>query len=125
MTAVEIVVDCPPGTAPSLARWWLQVLDGYDVRPYDEEEIARLAALGLTPETDTSVVVDGPGPSVWFTEVPEPKAGKNRVHIDVRVIDRAARVARLVAAGATVSFEDESHTVLLDPADNELCLADP
>src|SRR4051794_15861908 len=56
----EIVFDCE---RPSLlARFWAAVLDGYRVRPYDEQEIARLAAIGLSPETDPTVLMDGPGP---------------------------------------------------------------
>ena len=46
----EIVIDADHPA--SLARFWAAVLDGYAVRPYDEGEIARLAALGFTPETD-------------------------------------------------------------------------
>lgn len=58
----EIVFDCE---RPSeLARFWAGVLDGYDVRAYDGAEIERLASLGLTPETDPTVAVDGPGPIV-------------------------------------------------------------
>ena len=49
-----------------LARFWAAVLDGYAVAPYDDAEVARLAALGLTPETDPSVVIVGPGPRWWF-----------------------------------------------------------
>ena len=35
----DIVVDC--AHPASLARFWAQVLDGYAVAPYDEEELAR------------------------------------------------------------------------------------
>ena len=57
-TIREIVFDSehPPG----LARFWAAVLDGYAVRPYDDAEIERLAAQGLSPETDPTVAVDGP-----------------------------------------------------------------
>ena len=96
------------------------MLPGYSVRPYDDDEIARLAGLGLTPETDTSVVIDGPGPSLWFQQVPEPKAGKNRLHLDLREVD----VHAVVAAGARVAFVGESHVTLLDPEGNELCVLD-
>ena len=43
-----------------LARFWAAALDGYAVRAYDDAEIARLASLGFTPETDPNVMVDGP-----------------------------------------------------------------
>ena len=42
-----IVIDCD--NAPDLARFWVGVIDGYVIRPYDDAEMARLAALGLTP----------------------------------------------------------------------------
>ena len=57
----EIVIDADHPA--SLARFWAAAVDGYAVRPYDDAEIARLAALGLTPETDPFVLVDGPGRS--------------------------------------------------------------
>src|SRR5262245_24587199 len=118
----DVVVDC--SRAAPLARFWAEVLDGYDIRPYDEEEIARLAGLGYTPETDPTVAVDGPGPTWFFQEVPEPKPGKNRVHLDLSAPDRAAETERLVALGASVFKEYEGHTTLLDPEGNEFCLVD-
>lgn len=59
--------------------------------------------------------------------VTEPKAGKNRVHLDLLVEDLAAELAELEALGAA---KRESHVefgqiwyVLGDPEGNELCLA--
>jgi hypothetical protein len=60
----SITVDAEHPAA--LARFWAAALDGYAVRAYDETEVARLAELGLTPETDASVMVDGPGPTLCF-----------------------------------------------------------
>ena len=74
----------------SLARFWAAALDGYDVAPYDDEELARLRAKGIAdPEDDPTVLVEGPptSPRIWFQRVPEPKATKNRVHLDVRADD--------------------------------------
>ncbi len=117
-------------TAPrpaALARFWAAVLDGYDVAPYDDAELARLRAQGIDdPEDDPSVLVESaPGlPRLWFQRVPEPKVVKNRVHLDVRADDVAAEVARLVALGATrvddVPIGDL--VVLRDPEGNELCV---
>jgi hypothetical protein len=50
-----IVLDCRHASA--LARFW-EVALGWRIRPYDEAEVARLAALGLTPETDPMVAID-------------------------------------------------------------------
>jgi hypothetical protein len=118
----EIVFDCerPSG----LARFWAGVLDGYDVRDYDSAEIERLAGLGLTPDTDPTVAVDGPGPILFFQQVPEHKTTKNRVHIDVEAANRHEEVARLVALGASVRQEFHGRTLMQDPEGNEFCVAD-
>jgi hypothetical protein len=118
----DIVVDC--SRAAPLARFWAAALDGYAVRPYDEEEIARLAGLGYTPDTDPTVFVDGPGPNICFQEVPEPKPGKNRLHLDLSAQDRAAETERLVTLGASIFEEYDGHTTLLDPEGNEFCILD-
>ena len=122
-TLYEIVVDCEH--APSLARFWTTVLDGYSIRPYDNEEIARLAEQGLTPETDPVVLLDGPGPSMCFQQVPEKKVAKNRVHVDVLAADRPAEVERLVALGGAVQTEFDTWTLMRDPEGNEFCVSDP
>lgn len=122
-TMREVVFDCDRPAA--LARFWAEVLDGYAIRLYDDAEIARLAELGYTPETDPSVMVDGPGPKLCFQQVPEPKLTKNRLHLDVTADDRRAEVERLVALGGEIVHEYDSWTLMLDPAGNEFCVADP
>jgi hypothetical protein len=119
----EVVFDCEQ--APRLARFWAAALDGYDVRPYDDPEMQRLAALGLTPDTDPIVMVDGPGITLCFQQVPEPKRDKNRVHLDICSDDWRGEVERLRALGASVLAEHEQHTVMLDPEGNEFCVAVP
>ncbi|WP_395676557.1 VOC family protein [Inquilinus sp.] len=109
-------------SAPALARFWAAALDGYAVRPYDRAEIERLAALGLTPETDPVVLVDGPGPSLCFHQVPERDYTNNRVHLDIAAPDRAAEVERLQALGAKVQREADGYTVMLDPEGNQFCV---
>jgi len=116
----EIVVDCE--SASRQARFWAAAVDGYDVRPYDKAEIERLAAQGLTPETDPAVMVDGPSGSLCFQEVGERKLGKNRVHLDLISDDRSGDVDRLLSLGAHVLSEHEDHIVLGDPEGNEFCL---
>ena len=118
----EIVIDA--ADPPALARFWAAALDGYRVRPYDAAEIARLAGLGRTPETDPAVAVDGPGPILFF-QTAEPKRGRNRLHFDLAAGPRAAEVARLRALGATVRDEHATYSVLLDPEGNEFCVRDP
>jgi hypothetical protein len=112
-------------SAPTLARFWAAALDGYAVRAYDQAEIDRLAALGLTPETDPIVLVDGPGPSLCFHQVPGRDYSNNRVHLDIAAADRAAEVQRLLALGARIQREGDGYTVLLDPEGNQFCVAGP
>jgi hypothetical protein len=119
----EIVFDC--GRPAALARFWAEVLDGYQVRAYDDAEIARLAKLGLTPETDPTVMVDGPGPHLCFQQTREPRAERGRVHLDVVAADRRAEVARLCAIGAGLCREAPDYTVLSDPEGNRFCVVDP
>ncbi len=121
-TLDQIVFDSAHPAA--LARFWAQALDGYAVRAYDDAELARLAALGLTPETDPSVMVDGPGPTLCFHRVTEPKSAKNRVHLDLAVPNRPAEVTRLLGLGATLKRETSGYTVLRDPEGNELCVVE-
>jgi hypothetical protein len=119
----EIVIDA--AHPASLARFWAAVLEGYTVRAYDDAEVARLAALGFTPETDPSVMVDGPGPSLCFQLAEAPLRGRGRLHLDVVGLPLAAEVARLVALGASVRDEHDGWTVLLDPEGSAFCVQDP
>jgi hypothetical protein len=121
----DIVVDCRHPA--SVARFWAAALDGYEVAPYDEAEVARLAANGVFDvEEDPSVLVervDGAGPRLFFQLVPESKTVKNRVHLDLRADDPVAEVRRLVTLGARVLAEHETFLVLADIEGNEFCVS--
>jgi predicted enzyme related to lactoylglutathione lyase len=69
----------------------------------------------------------GGGLSLGLQQVPEPRVGKNRVHVDFRADDREAEVKRLMDLGATVLGEQQAPglrwTVLADPEGNEFCVA--
>lgn len=82
-------------------------------------------------------VGDGLLPDLLFIQVPEDKAGKNRLHLDLRPGaepapgtpgDQAAEVARLEALGATRvdvgQPADVTWVVLADPEGNEFCVLD-
>jgi len=140
---VQVTFDCADPHA--LAGFWIEVLGyRYDDPPpgYDTWEQA-LEAFGVPPErrNDASAAVDpdGTGPRLWFQRVPEGKAAKNRVHLDVRAApglageDRMAALEaeceRLVAMGATRvrRFEPDGvmttgFIVMQDPEGNEFCL---
>jgi GNAT superfamily N-acetyltransferase len=121
-TLREIVFDCH--CAPDLARFWAGVLHNYALRAYDDAEIARLAALGLTPDTDPTVLVDGPGPSLCFQQVPHRHEPHRRMHVDVLVGDREHEVSRLCALGASLVRTSDHYTVLADPEGNHFCVVD-
>jgi Glyoxalase-like domain len=129
----DIVFDSPRPAA--IARFWASVLDGYQVAPYDEAELARLRANGIYDiEDDPSVLVEpvpdaaGPVaaggllPRFFFQLVPESKVVKNRVHLDLSADDRAAELDRLTSLGARVVAEHPRWTTLADPDGNEFCL---
>lgn len=118
----EIVIDADHPA--SLARFWAEALEGYSVRDYDAAEIARLASLGFTPETDPTVMVDGPGPSLCFQRMNGPRPARNRIHLDVSAADRPAEVLRLLALGARLVREAEGYTVLHDPEGNNFCVTE-
>lgn len=70
----------------------------------------------------------GAGIGLFFLRVPESKAVKNRVHLDLDLGPREAAVARLVALGAReikTYGEDGAWTVMADPEDNEFCVVKP
>lgn len=101
------------------ANWWNQVVDDFEIVPG-----------GLMTEDEAEL--RGPG-GRWleFLKVPEPKAGKNRMHICLRPVATTcdAEVARILALGASVvddrrGLDDGGWVVLADPEGNEFCVLD-
>lgn len=118
----EIVIDADD--PPKLARWWARIVDGYELRPYDDAEIARLASIGLTPETDTTVMLDGPGPTLCFQLMKGPRPERNRWHLDLASADRSGEVTRILGLGASQMREGSNFTTLRDPEGNQFCVID-
>lgn len=116
----HIVIDC--ATPSSLARFWAAALDGFEVRPYDDEEVARLAALGYTPETDPGVIVDGPHVALYFQRVDLERRSKTPLHLDLASPEWLAEIDRLTALGATVRQRFERHAWMRDPEGNDFCV---
>lgn len=119
----QIVVDCHQPAA--LAAFWAAVLDDFEMRLYDEEEIERLASIGRTPETDPCVLLDGPMLEFCFHEIIDRSTGKRPMHVDVEVHDRAVEMSRLVSLGASMVQQFDHHTWMRDPEGNDFCLTDP
>jgi 4a-hydroxytetrahydrobiopterin dehydratase len=66
------------------------------------------------------------GPAVWFQQMDEPRAERNRLHVDVTVAADTAeeRVAAAVAAGGRVVTAEYARSwwVLAGPEGNEACV---
>ena len=97
-----------------LATFWQEAL-GWRRTHEGEDEIVLEPPPG-SPE-------DGVSPDLLFLRVPEEKAGKNRLHLDLRPDDQAAEVARLEDLGArrvdVGQGRGVSWVVLADPEGNE------
>ena len=104
----------------ALAEFWAGVL-GWRRTYSDDEEVVLEPPEG-SPE-------DGVSPDLVFLRVPEPKTGKNRLHLDLRPEDQAAEVERIEALGGKRTFvgqgDDVSWVVLADPEGNEFCVLRP
>ena len=105
----------------SLSEFWKQVLGYVDVEG-DPNEPGHEECMILDPES---------GHHLLFIEVPEPKAVKNRIHLDLRPrsATQADEVARLVSIGATQVADlrgkygpGTGWVVLADPEGNEFCI---
>jgi hypothetical protein len=115
-TVLGVVVDCTDSLAQ--ARWWADVL-GHRVseRNTDEYEVSDPSS-GGTP--------------LYFMNVPEPKSGKNRLHVDITVEGPLVEeVDHLVAAGARLIelrqdpatlANPDTWAVMADPEGNEFCV---
>ncbi len=110
-------IDCR--NAYELSEWWKRVLEYVD-KPDDPNDAGHQECWIQRP--------DG-GHPLLFIEVPERKATKNRIHLDLRPSagDRDEELERLVALGAT-QVDDRRNddgtgwTVLADPEGNEFCI---
>lgn len=142
----QLTIDANDPAA--LARFWARAL-GYQPAPPAEPDSAwrrhYRARLGdQAGFEDRLFDPAGLRPPIWFQQVPEGKAGKNRLHLDlyptgrdrslpaqrrIEMVD--AKVAELVELGASVESrtrEDDPDdpvyfTVMRDPEGNEFCVA--
>ena len=139
-TDIQVTIDSTDPHAQ--ADWWAETL-GWRVEPQDGAFIRSMVEAGHATEADTTthrgalvwavgaaITSPDPGrPRVLFQRVPEPRTGKNRVHLDVHVgaEQREAEVARLVARGATELWREAQGPLqwvtLADPEGNEFCVA--
>jgi len=111
---IEITLD---STDPErLVPFWTAALGYHRVYAHDPY-------IGLAP-------LEGNGPRILLQRVPEPKTGKNRMHLDIRTEDYEGLAERLVALGArrlnpgvtTEHGTASSWIVMADPEGNEFCV---
>jgi len=93
-----------------IAPFWAEVL-GTSVEEASDE--GRFVFLGRAN-----------GTLICFQRVPEPKAGKNRVHLDVRVEDLEDATERILALGGSwdgtdLRLDDATWRTMRDPEGNE------
>jgi hypothetical protein len=107
----SVVIDC--NDLPTMSVFWQAAL-GYEPRGEPEEGWAGLR----DPR--------GENLNVSLQKVPEPRVGKNRLHLDLYSADRDAEVDRLLGIGATrhprTPEPDEDFIVLADPEGNLFCV---
>jgi hypothetical protein len=141
-TRTQIVFDC--ADPDRLARFWAEALH-YIVQPppegYDTwEDLLREIGIPESEWGNASAIVDPDGvlARIYFQRVPEPKQGKNRMHLDLNQSTRAtppeerrrlvdAEAERLKGLGATELYRwdehGEYHITMADPEGNEFCVA--
>jgi hypothetical protein len=122
-SAVDLRIQCLciDTTDPArLASFWQSAL-GWR-RTYEREDEVVLEPPAGSRE-------DGVVPDLLFRRVPEQKAGKNRLHLDLRPGDQDGEVARLEELGArrvnVGQGADASWVVMADPDGNEFDVLRP
>ena len=115
----SVVVDA--ADPARLGRWWSAAL-GWPITYEAPDEVVVEPA-----DNETTEAV----PALVFVAVPDPKVGKNRVHLDLASDSpehQREQVERLVELGATyanIGQRDVPWVVLADPEGNELCVLEP
>ena len=111
----QIVLDSVDAAA--LAGFWSRLLDR-SVR----DDANRFFA--VIPPAE-----DGSFPALMFLAVPEPRSGKNRLHLDLVSGDRTAAVERAIQLGARKVGEFDEYgtqwTTLADPEGNVFDIGAP
>ncbi len=140
--SLQIVLDCLH--PHDQADWWAQTM-GWQVEATDADFILSMVKKGLATEDQTTLhkgslvwkigaaitAGDGAGagqPRILFQLADTAKAGKNRVHWDVRLRGENKSEVRekLIARGATFLWEASqgpfSWLTMADPEGNEFCI---
>lgn len=137
-TPFQIVVDCADPHAQ--VRFWSAAM-GLGIEDHDARirDLVTQGAVGhddhveidgrLAWRTAAACRSDDGRTRLLFQVVPEPKRGKNRVHLDLHVGPerRDAEVTRLESLGATRLWDGRQGPLIwvtmADPEGNEFCVA--
>jgi predicted enzyme related to lactoylglutathione lyase len=112
VASVGVTIDCNDLTA--MTNFWIAAL-GY-------------TRGGLDGNYQWIADPDGEGPNIILQLVPEPRVGKNRLHLDIYANDIDHEARRLIGIGAAiidvVPQEEVGHRWirLTDPEGNEFCV---
>jgi hypothetical protein len=119
-----VTFDCRDALV--VGRFWSAAIG----RPLDAGASDEFASIGFSGRRDRAgwgPVERDADPTWIFAQVPEPKAVKNRLHLDVVAQDPEAEIARLVELGATHVADREEYgytwTLMADPEGTEFDLA--
>ncbi|KDN88187.1 VOC family protein [Kitasatospora cheerisanensis] len=117
----ELAIDCRD--PERLASFWCAAL-GFEVIDRAEDKVE----IGSWTPTVEEVRARQMPPTLLFLQVPEGRAGKNRLHLDISPIDAGTdeEVSKLLALGATLADVGQgpgrSWVVMADPEGNEFCV---
>jgi predicted enzyme related to lactoylglutathione lyase len=113
--AFVVTLDC--ADPESLAQFWAEALH-YHANPYRAPYLSLTDPIGKSPE-------------LVLQKVPEPKRGKNRMHIDLFGDNMEAEVRRTESLGARrlskqpfVGPTGNRWIVMADPDGNEFCVCE-
>jgi catechol 2,3-dioxygenase-like lactoylglutathione lyase family enzyme len=105
----NVGIDC--NDLRRMTEFW-QAVTGFEPKSADDDHTYLVAADGSF--------------GLFMQKVPEPRTGKNRLHLDVEVADLGDAVREVTGYGATEVTRhgdgDDQWAVLADPEGNEFCL---
>lgn len=111
-----MAVDCVD--PDKLLHFWSAVFGTEEVNRWTDADGTEYVEVGT-----------GLGATLLLQSVPEAKAGKNRLHLDLAPTtgEQDDEVSRLVGLGATVVSDEERHrwVTMADPEGNEFCVLPP
>lgn len=105
-----VMIDC--NDIDGMVKFWCQALGLEEKARYPD--YVWLSRLGEK------------GPAMAFQKVPEPRQGKNRIHLDIGAEDPKAFAAHVIELGGSKIEDHDVHgfqwSVMADPEGNVFCV---